>query len=237
MFLSNLFVEEKRERRRLQKGRSKFMDIFWYSEVKHYRNFRFCYNFPIGFGICLIVYLLAWKRLNFLEFNAVASEVFKWMMVACFAMAFSLNAVFRCALLCVCVGALSKTGQGFLTIFIVNQLSEGPIQNIVENFRLTSSIVLCHLDMQSRITAQRITLASGPIEALLEKHFGQSATIGRKVVRTLKSLIEPFTEDLSTSNEEDETLAAVIDNAHAMADRQQIVEGMNMMGNKLYSNY
>uniref|UniRef100_A0A915DY80 Dendritic cell-specific transmembrane protein-like domain-containing protein n=1 Tax=Ditylenchus dipsaci TaxID=166011 RepID=A0A915DY80_9BILA len=226
MFLSNLFVEEKRERRRLQKGRSKFMDIFWYSEVKHYRNFRFCYNFPIGFGICLIVYLLAWKRLNFLEFNAVASEVFKWMMVACFAMAFSLNAVFRCALLCVCVGALSKTGQGFLTIFIVNQLSEGPIQNIVENFRLTSSIVLCHLDMQSRITAQRITLASGPIEALLEKHFGQSATIGRKVVRTLKSLIEPFTEDLSTSNEEDETLAAVIDNAQAMADRQQIVEGM-----------
>lgn len=71
-----------------------------------------------------------------------------------------------------CLGALGRTGQGLFSIFIFERLSDGPIDNLVYNFQLSSQIVICHLELQSKITTQRITLAAGPIEALLEKQLG-----------------------------------------------------------------
>lgn len=68
---------------------------------------------------------------------------------------------------------MGRTGQGLFTIFVLERLSDGPINNMIYNFELSSEIIICHLEIQSRITTQRITLAAGPIEALLEKHLGK----------------------------------------------------------------
>lgn len=71
-----------------------------------------------------------------------------------------------------CLGALGRTGQGLFSLFIVERLTEGPVDNLMHNFQMTSSIVVCHLEVQSRITAKRITLAAGPIEEFLERNLG-----------------------------------------------------------------
>lgn len=60
-----------------------------------------------------------------------------------------------------------------MSVFVLDQLTSGPMANIMSNFEITSNIIVCQLEQQSKITAQRVTLATGPIEQLFEKHFGR----------------------------------------------------------------
>lgn len=51
-----LLKEPYREERRIRLGRSKFIDIFFYSGVYDYRSLRILINFPIGFLIAFLLY-------------------------------------------------------------------------------------------------------------------------------------------------------------------------------------
>lgn len=168
-----IFVEPSRERHRLKLNRSKFSDVLWYSNCYDYKCLRLLINFPIGLLLSYAVFQLGWKRLNFADFSNIYGSIFQWTMIFGSSIAFSLSPIFRCGIICVIFEALGKSGQGLLSIFVVEQLSDGPLSNILYNFEMTSNMIVCELELQSRITTQRVTLASGPLQALLEKHFGE----------------------------------------------------------------
>lgn len=111
------------------------------------------------------------------------------------------------------------------------------MENILYNIELTSNIIICHLELESEMINQRIGLTTGPLEEVFERNFGKyfifnmfylyclgaSTTFGRKVIKMLKALVEPFRNDLEFSNDEDEVLAAAIDGSSALAERQDVV--------------
>lgn len=133
--------------------------------------------------------------------------------------------VFRCAAVCVCIGGLGKSGQAILSLYVIEQLNQGPMANVFHNFELTSNIVICHLELEADLATQRVALTTGPLEELFENQFGSSTKFGKKVISMLKALIEPFRNDLQFSNDEDDVLAAVIDGSSAFAEREAIVAG------------
>lgn len=76
-------------------------------------------------------------------------------------------------MLCMIVGSLSKFGQGVASVLVAEELTRGPVQNFVDNVQLVAEYIACNLELQTRIQYNRITLAAGPLEALLEKYFGE----------------------------------------------------------------
>lgn len=134
----------------------------------------------------------------------------------------------RCAIICVCLCTLGRSGQGFFTIFVAEQVIDGSINNIANNFEITAKILMCNLELQSQITRRRINLAVGPIESLMQKHFGRITSIGKKMIRTLQNLMEPFENEIEIMNPEDEALAAILDNV-------QVFLFLKCLNIKLYS--
>ncbi|CAD5222649.1 unnamed protein product [Bursaphelenchus okinawaensis] len=181
------------------------------------------YNLPIGLFIGWAIYNLAWHRLDFGYFNAFYSIVFQWTVIFGSGLAFAVSPVFRCATICVCLGGLSKSGQGLLTLYVVEQIQQGPVDNILYNIELTANIIVCHLELQGQLVKQKMSLMTGPVEALFEKHFGTGVSVGKKTVAMLKSLIEPFNDQLGIENDEDKELANVLDGQKAMAERDRIL--------------
>ncbi|KJH46119.1 hypothetical protein DICVIV_07809 [Dictyocaulus viviparus] len=104
--------------------------------------------------------------------------------------------MFRCAMLCVLIGAMGKNGQAPLSLLILDNLSEGSITNIVTNYQVlslmirssahyypcpmnklfvlkrTAEILLCHLELQAKIASNRVSMLTGPVEAVLERQLG-----------------------------------------------------------------
>lgn len=60
-------------------------------------------------------------------------------------------------------------------MYVVKNLSgdEGPLENIIQNFNVSTRITICHLELQAKITKRRVELQAGPIETLFEKNFGE----------------------------------------------------------------
>jgi hypothetical protein len=58
---------------------------------------RLLYNFPIGIALALLVYNLAWYKINFAEDTTLlptwSGELVKWFIVSCAALTFTLNPV------------------------------------------------------------------------------------------------------------------------------------------------
>lgn len=149
------------------------------SSVHDYPFIRFIYNFLIGVCLGTAVYQLAWQRLNFAEFNALYSTIFQWLLILGSALSFAISPVFRCASICVLIGALGKSGQAVLSLYIIEQLNEGPMANVLHNIELTSNIIICHLELESDLINQRVALTTGPLEQLFEKEFGGFSMLER----------------------------------------------------------
>lgn len=81
--------------------------------------------------------------------------------------------LFRCAIICVLFGALGKNGQNLLTVIVFNSLSTGPIENIVQNFQVSTNMITCHIKQKENMITQRVVMATGPIESFMAKEFGE----------------------------------------------------------------
>lgn len=78
----------------------------------------------------------------------------------------------RVSLVCAILSGFSSTGQGLLSMYVLENINEGPIQNTMENFGISTKITICHLEIQARIAKRRIELQAGPLKGIFEKHFG-----------------------------------------------------------------
>uniref|UniRef100_A0A915N6T7 Dendritic cell-specific transmembrane protein-like domain-containing protein n=1 Tax=Meloidogyne javanica TaxID=6303 RepID=A0A915N6T7_MELJA len=221
---SCLFVEPSREKK-IKKGRNRFVDIFLYSKTKDYRLLRFLYNFPFGFLLSLLVYHLAWYKINFAADTRFIPSFWaflvKYFLIGFAALSFSLNSLIRCSIIFAILSGLSSSGQGVISIYVMENLRLGPIQNIMVNFGHSTKITLCHLELQARVAKRRMQIQAGPLEMLFEKHFGNATSIGNKVVKMLRSLVQPYDGEIdSDSTEDDKHLSAIIDTAEALATRK-----------------
>ncbi|VDK74756.1 unnamed protein product [Litomosoides sigmodontis] len=234
--LEELLNETYREERRIRLGRSKFTDIFFYSGVYDYRWLRVLVNFPIGFLIAFLLYQFAWHQINFADFDKIAEQILKWSLILACAVTFAISPLFRCAIICVLFGALGKNGQNLLTVIVFNSLSAGPMENIVQNFQVSTNMITCHIKQKENMITQRVVMATGPIESFMAKEFGEfndddvddgdisskSTSKGRKVIAMLKSLVEPIEYEFTLSDE-DKALAATIDAAEALQRRDTML--------------
>uniref|UniRef100_A0A914KY17 Dendritic cell-specific transmembrane protein-like domain-containing protein n=1 Tax=Meloidogyne incognita TaxID=6306 RepID=A0A914KY17_MELIC len=221
---SCLFVEPSREKK-IKKGRNRFVDILLYSKTKDYRLLRFLYNFPFGFLLSLLVYHLAWYKINFAADTRFIPSFWaflvKYFLIGFAALSFSLNSLIRCSIIFAILSGLSSSGQGVISIYVMENLRLGPIQNIMVNFGHSTKITLCHLELQARVAKRRMQIQAGPLEMLFEKHFGNATSIGNKVVKMLRSLVQPYDGEIdSDSTEDDKHLSAIIDTAEALATRK-----------------
>ncbi|MCP9264519.1 hypothetical protein DINM_022620 [Dirofilaria immitis] len=195
-----LLKEPYREERRIQLGRSKFVDIFFYSGV---------YDYP-------------WHQINFADFDRIAEQILKWSLIIASSITFAISPLFRCAIICVLFGALGKNGQNLLTVVVFNSLSSGPIENILQNFKVSTNMITCHIKQKEDMMTQRVVMATGPVEAFMAREFGKSTSKGRKVIAMLKSLVEPLEYDFTLSDE-DKALAATIDAAEVLHTRDSLL--------------
>lgn len=58
-------------------------------------------------------------------------------------------------------------------MLVMSNLQEGPVTNMMSNYETTSEIVMCHIDLQAKIAANRVALLTGPLEELIEKLMGE----------------------------------------------------------------
>ncbi|CAL2045417.1 unnamed protein product [Caenorhabditis brenneri] len=79
-------------------------------------------------------------------------------------------------------------------MLVMSNLQEGPITNMMTNYETTSEIVMCHIELQSKIVANRVALLTGPLEELIEKLMAKGIRAMKAVSRETRALITPFME-------------------------------------------
>ncbi|KAL7073102.1 hypothetical protein ACQ4LE_007904 [Meloidogyne hapla] len=220
-----LFVEPSREKKIEKAGRYRIIDILLHSNTKEYRVFRFLYNFPFGCLLSLIVYHVSWYKINFAAdtrfIPSFWASLVKYFLIGFAALSFSLNSLIRCSIIFAILSGLSSSGQGVLSIYVMENLRLGPIQNIIVNFGHSTKITFCHLELQARVAKRRMQIQAGPLEMLFEKHFGNATSVGNKVVKMLRSLVQPYDGEIDPDQtEDDKHISSIIDTAEALATRK-----------------
>ncbi|KAF1751346.1 hypothetical protein GCK72_017900 [Caenorhabditis remanei] len=188
------FDDKKREEIRRRQNTGFLTDYFVRSEITDYYRLRLLVNFIFGLLISSSLYHAGWKNLNFGDFDYTYGLIVKWTIISFSTYAFTVSPTFRCALFCVLIGAFGKQGQYPFTMLVMSNLQEGPITNMMTNYETTSEIVMCHIELQSKIVANRVALLTGPLEELIEKLMAKGIRAMKAVSRETRALITPFME-------------------------------------------
>ncbi|CAJ0591798.1 unnamed protein product [Cylicocyclus nassatus] len=199
MAVTGYFTDVRRSRIRRKTGVGFLEDYFLRSEIEDYRRLRLLINLIAGIVFCTGLYYFGWKRLNFADFDYIYGLSFQWFMILSTACAFTLSPMFRCAMLCVLLGSMGRQGQAPLSLLILDNLNDGPISNIVGNYQRTAEILLCHLELQAKIASNRVSMLTGPVEAVLEKEIEVGLNMLKDLVRKIRSILTPFMADLKSS--------------------------------------
>uniref|UniRef100_A0A0K0FWZ1 DC_STAMP domain-containing protein n=1 Tax=Strongyloides venezuelensis TaxID=75913 RepID=A0A0K0FWZ1_STRVS len=86
----------------------------------------------------------------------------------------------------------------------MDNLISGPITNIGENFKQTATGFTCFAALQKNVTEERFTLAAGPLEHFLQENIAKGIKISRKIINTIKVILQPFKDEVEEKTEEDE---------------------------------
>ncbi|CAI2353965.1 unnamed protein product [Caenorhabditis sp. 36 PRJEB53466] len=203
------FHDRKREEIRTRQGTGFVTDYLVRSEVTDYYRLRLFVNSILGLLISSSLYHAGWKNLNFGDFDYTYGLLVKWTIIAFSTYAFTISPTFRCALFCVLVGAFGKQGQYPFTMLVMSNLQEGPVSNMLANYETTSEIVVCHIDLQAKIVANRVALLSGPLEELIEKLMAKGIRAMKAVSRETRALMTPFLELLKSEKMKTEKKAEI----------------------------
>uniref|UniRef100_A0A158P691 KAP NTPase domain-containing protein n=1 Tax=Angiostrongylus cantonensis TaxID=6313 RepID=A0A158P691_ANGCA len=226
MVAGGYFTDARRTKIRQKTGVGFIEDYFLRSEISDYRRLRTLVNLIIGVPFCACLYYLGWKNLNFADFHFAYGVIFKWFMIISTALAFALSPMFRCAMLCVLLGAMGKNGQGKtccltghrsdlatrwsvapLSLLILENLQDGSITNIVTNYQRTAEILLCHLELQAKIASNRVSMLTGPVEGVLERQIDLGLQMLKDLISTIRSILVPFLAEIkATRTKEDKKL-------------------------------
>ncbi|UMM36012.1 hypothetical protein L5515_008362 [Caenorhabditis briggsae] len=90
-------------------------------------------------------------------------------------------------------------------MLVMSNIQEGPITNMMSNYETTSEIVMCHIELQSKIVANRVALLTGPLEELIEKLMAKGIRAMKAVSRETRALITPFMELLKKEKTKTDT--------------------------------
>ncbi|CAP36243.2 Protein CBG18903 [Caenorhabditis briggsae] len=199
------FDDKKREEVRRRQNTGFLTDYLIRSEITDYYRLRLLVNFILGLLISSSLYHAGWKNLNFGDFDYTSGLIVKWTIVSFSTYAFTVSPTFRCALFCVLIGAFGKQGQYPFTMLVMSNIQEGPITNMMSNYETTSEIVMCHIELQSKIVANRVALLTGPLEELIEKLMAKGIRAMKAVSRETRALITPFMELLKKEKTKTDT--------------------------------
>ncbi|RCN41290.1 hypothetical protein ANCCAN_12751 [Ancylostoma caninum] len=86
-----------------------------------------------------------------------------------------------------------------LSLLILDNLNDGPISNIVSNYQRTAEILLCHLELQAKIASNRVSMLTGPVEAVLEKQIEIGLQMLKDLIKKIRSIITPFLAEIKAS--------------------------------------
>ncbi|CAI5452569.1 unnamed protein product [Caenorhabditis angaria] len=195
------FDDPRRAAIRERKNISFLTDFLVRSESSDYHYLRIVFNALIGFAVATILYYVAWNSLNFGSFNETYSRVIQAIIIGSSTYAFATSSIFRCALFCVLIGAFGKQGQYPFTMLVASNLHDGPITNMMNNYQTTADIVICHIDLQGKIVANRVALMTGPLQKIIEQLTTKGTRAMRNLARGTRTLLGPFMDLIHEDDE------------------------------------
>ncbi|VDM58844.1 unnamed protein product [Angiostrongylus costaricensis] len=228
MVAGGYFTDARRTKIRQKTGVGFIEDYFLRSEISDYRRLRTLVNLIIGVVFCACLYYLGWKNLNFADFHFAYGIIFKWFMIISTAFAFALSPMFRCAMLCVLLGAMGKNGQAPLSLLILENLQDGSITNIVTNYQRTAEILLCHLELQAKIASNRVSMLTGPVEGVLERQLDLGLQMLKDLISTIRSILVPFLAEIKTTRTKEDKKLDERDEQISNLARRKALDSMMM---------
>uniref|UniRef100_A0AC35TMI5 DC_STAMP domain-containing protein n=1 Tax=Rhabditophanes sp. KR3021 TaxID=114890 RepID=A0AC35TMI5_9BILA len=120
---------------------------------------------------------------------------------------FALSPTFRCILVVAGITTLGRSGIGIVSWKIIDNIMEGPIDNIRHNFQETALAFTCFASMQKSVTEERFNLAVGPLEHFLQQNIANGIKVSKKIISTIRLVIQPFMSDLKDEDTEEDISA------------------------------
>ncbi|CEF64876.1 Dendritic cell-specific transmembrane protein-like domain-containing protein [Strongyloides ratti] len=203
-FLVSIFINKRREKLRKKRGISWLADLLIYSSSYDYRLLRFITTLPFNFIFSNLLYTVAWGDLNYMEYSPQFAWIFQAFITFLLMLFFAYSPTFRSILIVAVVTTIGRSGLTIVTWKIMDNLINGPVTNMAENFKQTATGITCFVALQKNVTEERFTLAAGPLEHFIQSNIAKGIKISKKIINTIKVILQPFKDEVEEKTEEDE---------------------------------
>uniref|UniRef100_A0A0K0E967 DC_STAMP domain-containing protein n=1 Tax=Strongyloides stercoralis TaxID=6248 RepID=A0A0K0E967_STRER len=200
----SFFINKKREKLRKKRGISWIGDVLIYSSSYDYRLLRFITTLPFNFIFSNLLYTIAWGDLNYMEYSPQFSWIFQAFITFILMLFFAYSPIFRSFLIVAVITTIGRSGLTIVSWKVMDNLINGPITNIAENFKQTATGFTCFVALQKNVTEERFTLAAGPLEHFIQSNIAKGIKISKKIINTIKVILQPFKDEVEEKTDEDE---------------------------------
>uniref|UniRef100_A0A0N4Z6U0 DC_STAMP domain-containing protein n=1 Tax=Parastrongyloides trichosuri TaxID=131310 RepID=A0A0N4Z6U0_PARTI len=224
--IKSIFIKPRRERLRKKRDVSWLADVLIYSSSYEYRVLRFITTLPFNFIFSNLLYTIAWGDLNYLEYTPHHAWLFQLFISGILMFFFAYSPTFRCVLIVAVITTIGRSGLSIVGWKIMDNTIKGPIQNVAENFKITATGFTCFAALQRNVTEERFTLAVGPLEHFLQSNIAKGIKISKKIINTIKVILQPFKDEVEEKTEEDELAEGLKKFKTTLEEREMIRSGV-----------